>query len=179
MDVRRGVAVGLVGLALVIGGAGCGKVGEKVAEEAIERNTDCKDVDIDAGEGGFAGDCGELGDIDVNASGNGELPDGYPAELAPPEGTEIITAVGNPDPVQSYDVFGTVVGEVAGVYETVKTQVTAAGYTIDTDSLAEGPTGPVGNLTATGPEYTAVVTVSEVATDDGEVSINYVLTALG
>lgn len=177
MDVRRGVAAGLVGLALVIGSTGCSKVGEKVAEEAIEANSNCEDVDIDAGEGGFSGNCDGT-DINANVSGNADLPDGYPADLAPPEGFEIISGTGVAEPVQTYDVYGTIVGDVAGTYEQAKTQFTEAGYTIDTDSLADGPTGPVGNFTATGPEYTANVTVSEVAMDEGDVSVNYVLTAI-
>ena len=178
MDVRRGVAAGLVGLALLAGATGCSKIGEKVAEEAVERNSDCENVDINTDEGGFAGNCNG-NDIDANISGNADLPDGYPAELAPPEGYEIISSTGTATPVQTYDVFGTMVGEVGTVYEQVKTQLTDAGYTVDTDSLAEGPTGPVGNFTATGPDYTAVVTVSEVATDDGEISVNYAVTAAG
>lgn len=178
MDVRRGVAAGLVGLALLAGTTGCSKIGETVAEEAVERNSDCENVDINTDEGGFAGNCGG-NDIDASISGNADLPDGYPAEVAPPEGFEIISSTGTATPVQTYDVFGTMVGEVGATYEQVKTQFTEGGYTIDADSLAEGPTGPVGNFSATGPDFTAAVTVSEVATDEGEISINYVLTAAG
>ncbi|HEX7135414.1 MAG TPA: hypothetical protein VF228_22755 [Iamia sp.] len=172
------MAAGLVGLALLAGTTGCSKIGEKVAEEAIEQNSNCEGVDVDVEEGGFSGTCGDE-QIDANVSGEGELPDGYPADVAPPEGYEIITAVGSTDPIQSYDVYGTIAGDVAGIYEDVKATFTAAGYTIDVDSLAEGPTGPVGNFSATGPDFTAAVTVSEVATDAGEVSVNYVLNAAG
>lgn len=178
MRVRRSAAAGLVGLALVIGASGCGKITDKVAEEAIERNSDCTDVDIDSGDAGFTGNCGGT-DISGNLSGNAELPDGYPAELAPPEGTKIVAATGTQDPA-AYDVFGTLAGEVADVYADVKAQAEAAGYTIDpaTDSLSDGPTGPVGNFTGTNGELTLNVTVSSVATGEGEVSINYVLAAV-
>lgn len=176
MRVRRSAAAGLVGLALVIGASGCGKITEKVAEEAVERNSDCKDVDIDSSEGGFSGNCGG-DDIDLNASGNAELPEGYPAELAPPEGTEIISGTGTGDPV-NFNVFGTLQGDVATVYEEAKAQVEGAGYAIEaaTDSLADGPTGTVGNFTAANDQYIVNVTVAEVATEDGEVSVNYAVT---
>ncbi len=181
MDVRRGVAAGLVGLALVIGSTGCSKVGEKIAEEAVERNTDCKDVDINADEGGFAGDCGDLGEIDVNASGGAELPSDWPTDLTPPEGFSIETSTATDSPVRSLNVIGALDGDVATVYEGIKTQLTEAGYTIDADSLADGGTGPTGTLSATGPEWTASVVVTEDVSGvlDGNVSITYSLNALG
>lgn len=181
MDVRRGVAASLVGLALLAGTTGCSKIGEKVAEEAIENNSNCEGVDVNIEEGGFSGNC-DGQDIDANVSGNADLPDGYPAELAPPEGFSIISATGSATPVQTYDVFGSIDGEVEAVYEQIKTQVTEAGYTIDpnTDSLAEGPTGTVGNFVAAGPEYSVNVTVSEVtqAALDGNITVNYVVGAV-
>lgn len=177
MDIRRGMAMGLVGLALVVGSTGCSKIGEKVAEEAIEQNSNCEGVDVDVEEGGFSGTC-DGQDIDANVSGNADLPEGYPAEVAPPEGFAIISATGTAG--ESYDVFGSIDGEVDAVYESVKTQLTDAGYTVDaaTDTLAEGPTGTVGNFTATGPEFAVNVTVSEVtqASLDGNITVNYVLT---
>ncbi|QYG92944.1 hypothetical protein HC251_11225 [Iamia sp. SCSIO 61187] len=179
MDVRRGVAAGLVGLALVAGTAGCGKIGEKVAEEAIERNSDCEDIDIDADEGAVSGSCSGDG-FDASVSGDAELPAEWPADLAVPEGLAIVTSTSTDTPVLSLNVVGSVDGEVPAVYETIKTQLTAAGFTIDTDSLAEGPTGPSGTLAATGPELTAAVVVADnVSGIGGPVSVTYSLTALG
>ena len=100
MMVRRGVAAGLVGLALVVGASGCGKIGEKVAEEAIERNCDCENVDINTDEGGFAGNC-DGQEIDANVSGNAELPDDWPADLAPPEGLRILSSTATDSPMRS------------------------------------------------------------------------------
>lgn len=179
MDVRRGVAAGLVGLALVTGAAACGEIGEKVAEEAIERNSDCDDIDIDADEGAVSGSCSGDG-FDASVSGDAELPAEWPAELAVPEGLAILTSASTDAPVRSLNVVGTLDGEVPAVHETIKGQLTAAGYTIDTDSLAEGPTGPSGTLAATGPDFTASVVVTDnVSGLGGAVSVTYSLSAIG
>jgi hypothetical protein len=77
-------------------------------------------------------------------------------------------------------VIGSLDGDVTTVYEGIKTQLTEAGYTIDTDSLAEGPTGLAGTLAATGAEFTAAVSVAEVATAlEGNVTVTYTLNAVG
>jgi hypothetical protein len=150
-----------------------------VAEEAIERNSNCEDIDINADEGAVSGSC-EGEDFDANASGNAELPEGWPTDLAPPEGFQIVTSTASDTPVRTLNVIGSLDGEVATVYEGMKAQLTAAGYTIETDSLAEGPTGPAGTLAATGPELTAAVSVSEVANAlEGNVTVTYTLTAAG
>ncbi len=178
MDVRRGVAAGLVGLALLAGTTGCSKIGEKVAEEAIERNSDCENIDINADEGAVSGSCaGE--DFDANASGNAEVPEGWPSELAPPEGLKIVTSNATETPTRTLTVIGSLDGDVATIYEGIKTQLTEAGYTIDADSLADGATGPSGTLAATGPEYTAAVNVTEAVNAlDGNVTVTYTLTAV-
>lgn len=176
MRVRRGVA-GLMGLALLVGAAGCGKVGEKIAEEAVERNSNCSDVDINTEEGGFSGNC-EGQDLDVNVAGNAELPDGWPSDLAPPEGFNIVTSQATSNPTV-LNVIGGLDGEVGAVYEGVKTQLTAAGFTIEGDSLTDGPTGQAGVLSATGTEFRADVTVSEVENAvEGNITVTYTLTAL-
>ena len=179
MKVRRGVVAGLVGLALVVGASGCGKIGEKVAEEAIERNSDCENIDINADEGAVSGSCaGE--DFDANASGNADLPDDWPTDLAPPEGFKIVTSTASDTPIRTLNVVGSLDGDVTEVYEGIKAQLTAAGYTIDTDSLADAGNGPAGTMAATGADFTAAVTVSEsVNALEGNVTVTYTLNAAG
>lgn len=176
MDVRRGVVAGLVGLALLAGTTGCSKIGEKVAEEAIERNSNCEDIDIDADEGAVSGSC-DGQDFDANASGNAELPADWPSELAVPEGLNISTSNGIGTPVQSLTVVGGIDGDVATVYEGIKAQVTEAGYTIDLDSV----TGDTGTLNATGEVWTVSVVVAPDPSGvlDGDISVTYNLTAVG
>lgn len=179
MGVRRGVVAGLAGLALVAGTTGCSKIGEKVAEEAIERNSDCENIDINADEGAVSGSCaGE--DFDADTSGNAELPDDWPADLAPPEDLKIVTSTSSDSPSRSLNVVGSLDGDVTEVYEDIKAQLTAAGYTIDADSLGDAGYGVAGSLAATGPEFTAAVTVSEsVNALEGNVTVTYTLNAPG
>lgn len=179
MDVRRGVAAGLVGLALLAGTTGCSKIGEKVAEEAIEQNSNCEGVDVDIEEGGFSGNC-DGQEIDANASGNAELPSDWPTDLAPPEGFAIETSTATDSPIRSLNVIGSVDGDVTAIYEGIKAQLTEAGYTIDADSLADSGIGPSGTLSATGPEWTASVVVTEDVSGvlEGNVSVTYTLNAV-
>lgn len=177
MRVRRSAAAGLAGLVLVIGASGCGKITEKVAEEAVERNSDCKNVDIDSSGGGFSGTCGGT-DLSGNLSGEGDLPDGFPAELAPPEGFAITASQGDPGPPQTFNVVGSLDGDVATVYEGIKAQLTEAGYTIDAEDLSDVGGGQTGTLAASGPDFVAGVTVSEVQNAlEGNVTVTYTLTA--
>jgi hypothetical protein len=176
MSVRRGAVAGLVGLVLVVGASGCGQIGEKIAEEAVEQNTNCDNVDIDASEGGFSGDC-EGEEIDVNASGNASLPDDWPADLAPPEGANISSSTSLEGPPRTLGVIAGIDGDPAAIYSGIKDQLTAAGYTIESDISTDDGGGTV---TATGPEWTANVIVSTIAAEalDGNVGVTYSLTAL-
>ncbi len=174
---RRGVVAGLIGLALVAGSTGCSKVGEKIAEEAVERNSNCTNVDIDASEGGFSGTC-DGDDIDLSATGNGEVPAAWPTDLAPPAELNVLGGTDTAGPPQVLNVTGTMDGEVTAVYDAVKTQLTNAGYTIDSDVPDAGGLGG-GVLAATGPEWTAAVTVTGNPSGiGGNVAITYTLTAL-
>lgn len=175
MSVRRGVVAGLVGLAL-LGGSACSNVGEKIAEEAVERNSNCQNVDIDASEGGFSGECdGE--DLDFNATGNATLPDAWPADLAPPQGINISAATDTAGPPRILNVVGGIDGDATVIYQGVKDQLAAAGYTIDSD-VVDPAGGEGGTVTATGPEYIANVVVTTIAAEavDGNVTITYTLT---
>jgi hypothetical protein len=179
MNVRRGVLAGLIGLALVAGVTGCGNIGEKIAEEAVERNTDCTDVDIDSENIGLSGSCGG-DDLSGSLGGGGELPSDWPADLAVPDGFQISTGTATGTTVRTINVVGGVDGDVAGVYETVKSQLIEAGFTIDVDSLAESaPTGAAGTMSATGAEFTGAITVSQtVGPLPGDVTVTYTLTSI-
>jgi hypothetical protein len=173
------VIAGLIGLVLVNGTAACSEIGEKVAEEAIESQTDCEGVDIDADNPAFNGTCG--GDeINASLAGEGELPSEWPSDLEVPEGFQVSTGTATGDTIRTIDVIGSVDGEVAAVYETVKAQLTAAGFTIDVDSLAENaPTGAAGTLSVTGSAFTGAITVSQtVGPLPGDVTVTYTLTSV-
>lgn len=186
MGMKRTVMAGGLALALVVSGSACGKVAEKVAEKA----TGCEDIDA-AGEeigaecdgvsskvdsDGNASVTDEDGNsFDVSADGTGELPEGWPANLAPPEGTRIISSTvssGNLSLTAGID------GDVTAVYEGIKSQLEGAGYTIEADTVTSAGTGDVASVTASGPDVDASVSVSEnqAQAEYGTVLVNWVLT---
>lgn len=175
MDITRTLAAGALGLVLLTGAAGCGAVaeeaGERIAEEAVEQNSDCSDVEIDS-EGGFSGTCG--GDqIDVDASGDAGLPDAWPAELAPPDRAQVITST---DTDGSLALTYGLDGEVAAVADEVKAQLEAAGYTIDDDTAAQSAGSTSASVSATGPEYSADVVITDVQNAvEGNITVVYTL----
>ena len=179
MNVRRGAAAGLVGLALAVGSAGCGgladKAADKVAEKAVEANTGCTDVDIDSSNGGVSANC-EGEDFNVSAGGEASLPDAWPSDLAPPADLKIVAANTSSNPT-AMTVIGSLDGDVNSVYDAIKAQVTAAGYTIESDNVTDVGGSPTGTLVANGSEWTVAVAVSNVANAlEGDVTVTYTLT---
>lgn len=173
MEIRRVVAAGAVGLALVASGVGCGKVADKVAEEAVERNSNCTDVDIDSGNGGFSGTC-DGQELDANASGEAELPDSWPADLALPEGAKIVLAT---DQGGQITVTAGLDGELAAVTDGIESQLEAAGYTIEDSTSADNGGTASASIRATGPDHEALVAVTDTANAvDGNLTIVYTLT---
>lgn len=176
MEIRRVMAAGAVGVALVASGVGCGaitdKATEKATEKVIEESSNCEDVDIDTG-GGFSGNCdGES--IDVDVDGDAELPEGWPAELAPPEGAKIVFATNTSG---TLSVTAGLDGEVDAVTDGIATQLEEAGYTVDDQSSADNGGVATASIRATSDAYQALVAVTEVENGlDGNLTISYTLT---
>jgi len=172
MRIRRGVVASGLAMALLVGGAGCGKVAEKAAEKAIEHSGECDDVDIK--DGGVSGTCGdETFDADLDGA---SLPADWPAELALPAGAKIILSNSSDTP-PSANVTAGLDGEINAVYDGIKTQLTEAGYTIDSDSLAQSGSGLAGSLAATGPVHEVHVVVTESPNAiEGNLSLVYTVT---
>lgn len=178
MEIRRTLAAGAIGLAFVAGGVGCGKAADKVAErsveEALERSGDCENVDIDA-DGGVSGECGGES-IDVDASGDAELPDGWPEGLAPPEGANIVFSS---ETGGSLSVVAGIDGEVGAVADGITAQLEEAGYTIEDESSADSGGIQSATIRATGDEYEALIAVTDAtnaANERGNITVNYTLT---
>jgi hypothetical protein len=91
------------------------------------------------------------------------LPKGWPAGLALVDGLEVESTSDLTGPT----VVGTVAGDVATVTDAARTQLGAAGFTVD-------PTRSVGGVTvATGPGATATVLISAVPEDPARVRVSY------
>lgn len=171
MQLKRSALAGLVALGLVMGGSACGKAAEKVAEEAIEQNSDCENVDLS--DAGASGECGGES-FDVNADGDAELPEGFPADLAPPADAQITFSTSSDG---NFSVIAGLDGDRASVTDGIVSQLEAAGYTIDNQSEADSGAGATSTVTATGADYTANVVVTEVENAvEGNLTVAYTLT---
>lgn len=186
MGMKRTVMAGGLALALVVGGSACSKVAEKVAEKASgcedidasgdEVGAECDGVSSKVDSDGNASVTDEDGNsFDVSADGTGELPEGWPADLAPPEGTRIISSnVSN----GNFSVTAGIDGDVTAAYEGIKSQLDRAGYTLEADTVTSAGIGDVASVTASGPGFDASVSVSEnqAQPEYGTVLVNWVLT---
>lgn len=177
MRIKRTTTAGAVALALLLAG-GCGAVAEKAtekaAEKAIEADGNCEnvDLDLDSGGGGVSADCGGES-IDIDAGGGASLPDGFPADLAPPAEANIIFATSSGD---GFTVTAGLDGDIDAVFEGIKTQLTDAGYTIDNEASTDAGGTQTRNVLATGSEYSANVTVTDTANAaEGNLSVSYIL----
>jgi hypothetical protein len=160
MNTKRALTgVGLATLLLLT--SGCGKAAEKASEKATEKAIESQgggkvDIDgdkikVDDGSGGSCTytddkmDCtGKAGDTEYSSGGNAKLPAGWPDELKPPKGTELVsagktTAGGK----QVLTANGIVDASEKDVYEALKEQLTDAGYEItgDGNTVTVGVTG--------------------------------------
>ena len=158
----RRVAAGAFAALLMV--SGCSKVAEKAAEKA----TGCKNIDVNNG-GGNVNCNGQNANIDVN--GNAKLPSGFPAELAPPKGTKIYSAVSNKgtDGRTVFSITASVQGEPKAIAAGLVKQFKDAGYTIQSNSISSGSDGVGGNITAQGKKYgvTALFGTNTTGKDDG------------
>lgn len=170
MQITRRAAMGALGLALVLGSAGCGKVADKAAEKAtekaIEGSSGCEDVDI-SGDGGTISCDGAT--YDYSGEGNASLPDGWPSEVSLPDGTSILAATSNDDPL-GYHVTATVDGDLEDVFDDAEGRLTDGGFTVDGSSRPSGDV-QVGSIQASGSGLE--VNVALYGDGTGEVTITY------
>jgi hypothetical protein len=85
---RRRLLAALCTLAAAVAVAGCDRVAERAAEEAIGRAADA-DVDLDTDEGGVRVETDD-GSLEIGAEGS--LPDGFPEAFPLPPDLEIVNA---------------------------------------------------------------------------------------
>ncbi len=187
MDTRR-TAAGLIAAALLLGTSACGaaadkvseKAGEKLAEKAIEDQTG-GNADVDISDGGVKISDGEGGTYEVDADGNvsgssgdgsyqvgegTELPDGWPSELDPPSGAEIVSAITS---TGSMTVVAQIDAPIRDTYDALKGQLADAGYELSNDSFTSADSGDFAGLSATGADYEVAVSIT--AGDGGSGSL--------
>ena len=155
---RKVMAGAFVALLLM---SGCSKVAEKAAEKA----TGCKNIDLNNGNGANAECNGQKLGIDVN--GNAKLPDGFPAELAPPKGTKIYSAISDKSAtgLTTFSITASLQGDPKAVANGLLRQLKDAGYTISNNSISSGTDGVGGNITAQGKKYGVVAIFGQNTTN--------------
>ena len=159
----RKLAALSVASSLVFAGAACSgdDVADNLAEKAIEESSG-GDIEIDSDDGKvtYTDEDGNESEIDVSGSGSAELPEGWPAELAPPDNVAITTASTNTINGQvTMSVFAEGEGSVEQFFEGIKTQLTDAGYDIVSESNSSTADGGYASITAEG-DYDVTVGLS-------------------
>ena len=133
-----------------------------MTEELAKRTTDCKDVDVDLGEGSVECDGMEMR---IDDDGNVLLPERFPPELEPPTDADLVAAWRTEDGGDEVLITTTAHdGEQAVVADEVEEAVTAAGYTWE---AVDPPDAEPGELTFYGEGASGDVVVT-VHPDDNE-----------
>jgi hypothetical protein len=179
MGIKRATVGAVAAGALVVGLGACGSVADKAGEKAAEKLTEKAiedqtggSADVDISDGGVKIDDGQGGSFEVDADGNvsgssgdgtyevGEgttLPEGWPADLEPPAGAEIVSAITSGD---SMSVVANIDAPLREVYEAVKGQIEDAGYEVTNDTYSSSDGGDFASVSGTGDEFEVVVTLA-------------------
>ena len=159
---RTLAAAGLA--AVLVLGAGCGSDdGDDAAESGTTAPT--------TADGGA--DAGTDAGTDSGSSAGAEevaLPDGWPDELALPDGVTPIQA----NALESMmSVVANIDGDVQAVFDALKAQLTEAGYEIVADNFTGTDDGGYGSLSGQTDELTVAIAFGPDATGDvNQVTIN-------
>lgn len=173
---RKLAALSVVPLAFAFVGTACSgdDVADKITEKAIEQGSG-GDVDIDSEDGKitYKDDEGNETQIDVNADGDASLPDGFPADLAPPDNVSIISSSTNTvNGVKSLFVLGETDASMDDMFEGIKNQLDGAGYTIVSETNSSSADGGYAGIVAEG-DYDVNVSISS---DGSTTSISFSVT---
>lgn len=197
MEITRTLVAGAMGLALVVGGVGCGAAAEKAAEAATDRALDdaaeqagCEELDVDP-DGSVSGSCDDVdfaadadGDVSVESDTGGygigsgaDLPEGWPADLAVIEGLDVLYATSDS---LGLNVTGNLDGDLTEIADQVRSDVEAAGFTISVDETGDEGDGRMAtHITATNDTYEARLAITETPNDPrGNILVVYFLEPL-
>jgi len=165
------VVSAVVGLVIVVGGYGCRQlaadraddVGERVAEAAAE---EVYDGSIDVG--------GAEIDTDAGATEEVDLPEGWPADLVVVDDLDVLFTTADST---GLNITGNVDGDLATTARAIEADLVGAGFTVDDEVTSDEGDGRSSTVvTATGPEHTATVSVTETPNDPhGSLTVVYLL----
>jgi hypothetical protein len=104
---------------------------------------------------------GEDGETTYATGENAEVPDGWPAFLALPDGASIMTSqTGTADDVVTGSVMAEVDGDVKDLYEGYKEALEDEGFEIGSDSFTESSDGDFASVTGEKGDESVSITVS-------------------
>jgi hypothetical protein len=164
------VVSAVVGLVIVVGGFGCRQiarnasddVADRVADRAVEQSYDWSGPDIDTG------------DDSTDIGSGADVPEGWPADLGLVEDLDVLYTTAD---ALGLNVTGNVDGDLAATARAIEMDLVDAGFTVDNEVTADQGDGRSSTVvTATGPEHTATVTLTETPQDPhGALTIVYLL----
>lgn len=157
----------------------CGSIQDKIEKKVVEEiggKMVGGDLDIDTDEGGFSitGDDGESMTL-----GSKTLPEDWPADMPLPQGAELLQSVSITDDEDGDIMTGifTAPGETRAMAEQVSQAMTGAGYPPTDQEPIKGEMGDIVTdiRTYESAEFTVMVSISNMADEEGDVSISYYL----
>lgn len=139
-----------------------------VACSSDDSDDDASDTTDEAADTSSPDDTGSSDDTrsdDTGSTTGATLPDTWPEALALPDGTTVIEATeltaGSVSVVAEIEDGGT-----EGVFDTLKAQLTDAGYEIVGSTFTDSEQGGFGSISARGDEYTVAIAFGPDPTGD-------------
>lgn len=168
MTGRRTTIIAAASLAaLLLTGAGCGKVADKVTEKATEKAIDhTTGGSVDLKNGGVTYKDKNGGE--ANYGSTAKLPDGWPSEVKLPPGMKLsVSQTQKSADGDEMVVIGTVTkGTVQSLRADMKAMLTDAGFTIDDDSLTTSGGGAIAALSASKGKTKATISIVDSGSGD-------------
>ena len=177
--------------------SGCGAVAEKATEKATEKalesggdgkvDIDTKNgtVKVETKDGTFTSDENGAkveskdGDSTFSAGDTTTLPEGWPDELAPPDGTKLLSSSTiAQDGKDVMAVLGEVDGSVKDVYTDIKNQLEGAGFELSNDTFGTAGSGSYGAISGKNDTFEATATISSGSGSDAKTTVSMSLTPL-
>jgi hypothetical protein len=176
------VVSAVVGLVIVVGGYGCRQVvanqsddvAERITEEAIDDAYEAYEWDGPSHSVTDEDGTSVIVDDDTELGAGADVPEGWPADLEVVDGLDVLFTTAD---TMGLNVTGNLDGEIDAVVADITADLEAAGFTIDGEAPRTETDGrAVVSLTATGPDHTATIGVTETPNDvHGNLTIVYLL----
>lgn len=138
---------------------------------ADERTTSTSEPSNSANSPDDSTESGSGSGVDSSGTGSATLPDGFPSELRPSSESRVTSAMTTTsEGKRMFVVETTSSGSVSAVYDSVKSQLESADYTLDLQSLTTTADGDFGIVGGSNDQWTVQVTI---AVSSGKTTAGY------